>query len=97
MKEKTKVLTLWGDCGWRDPDDGTGYSSKQVLRGYERLNEEINDLAKVATICSVSYAHIVMPLPFPYKVLRLFATVVYSLPSSIKDDNKSSMREVDLT
>jgi hypothetical protein len=94
--EKTGVLTLWGDCGWRDPDDGTGYTSNEVLQGYRRLNEEINMLAQSITILSVSYAHIVMPLPFPMKIIRLFATVTYSSSLPVKYGDGSGVHRVDL-
>lgn len=94
--EIRKVLTLWGDCDWRDPDDDTAHSSKKVIQGYERLNEEINELAQQVTIHSVSYAHTVMPL-FSYKVLRLFVTVLYSAPFNLKYRGTDSVvHEVDL-
>jgi len=74
-----RVITLYGDREWHDPDPSDS-NSESVLRGYRLLNEEINRLAAKVTIHSVSYSSELLPWPKPSqtKHLRLFATLVYS-------------------
>lgn len=72
MHEKRSTLTLWKDCGW---EEDAGHNPEDVMRGYDSLNQAVNELAHYATIHSVSHSQIVIPSQL---VLRLFATVVYS-------------------
>ncbi len=77
--EERKVITLYGDREWHDPDPHDS-TAESVLRGYRLLNEEINRLAAKVTIHSVSYSSELLPWPKPSQTrhLRLFATLVYS-------------------
>jgi hypothetical protein len=85
-QEVRNVLTFWGDRGWESPiSDGKGIddNSRSILKGYDYLNHVVNDLSRRVTIHSVSYSHIVFPLPGPGTAVRLFATVVYTGPSAL--------------
>jgi hypothetical protein len=94
--EERKVVTLYGERGWHDPDTVGGANQTSMVRGYGHLNEYINDyLAKRVTIHSVSYSNAI----FPTLVNRhaeqvhqqwLFATVVYSGEIDFSDEIKDS-------
>ncbi len=85
--EERKVITLCGDRGWHDPDPDL-YSPDSVLRGYRHLNERINRLAQKVTIHSVSYSSEPFPgaKPGVPRLIRLFATIVYSGQLDILDE-----------
>jgi hypothetical protein len=82
--EVRNVLTFWGDRGWHDPArEGIGYDSGSILRGHRGLNKAINELSRRVTIHSVSYSHVIFPLPPNVTAIRIFATVVYTGPSAL--------------
>jgi hypothetical protein len=66
------VLTLWKDCGWSEQ---TNHNPEDVMRGYDALNQAVNELSRYATIHSLTYSNLVIP---ETATLRLFSAVVYS-------------------
>lgn len=75
--EQRKVVTLVGERGWHEPDN-SDYDEGSVDRGYRSMNADINKLAKGVTIHSVSYSHIIITYGPSARIMRIYATLVYS-------------------
>jgi len=81
-----RILTIYGDRGWNEPDPP--YTQNSIRRGYAGLNAQVQRLIHdnpAITIQSVNVSTVLCPegaREHPSgSVLRMFATVVYTGPA----------------
>lgn len=70
-----KIVTLYGERGVEA--DSVSVNTHSLERGYALMNEQVQRLAKVATIHSVSHAPMMFPERDGFRVW-LYTTIVYS-------------------